>query len=218
MVLPIEHQLSMSLSGEGFYEDLLYHFMRPMTADCISDVYDGFQYQKLVHNGGVLSDQNSLSLKVNTDGVPIFKSSGYSMWPIYFEINELALRIRLTPIGNGVFRMVAASKCALARNVKAKLVKVLGEIPFGTIKGFCRIKIGRQVFHSKAYSRVSLRNSYSCGIHRGGGSARILWSDSILLAPSTTLYASAIKFLSAMQGNAFCSDMQIGTRANCSVC
>jgi len=121
----------------------------------------------------------------------------------------------LTPIGNGVFRMGATSKCALARNVKAKLVEVLGEIPFGTIKGFSRIKIGRQVFHSKAYSRVSLRNSYSCGIHRGG---RILWSDSILLAPSTTLYASAIKFLSAMQGNAFCSDMQIGTRANCSVC
>lgn len=83
------------VTGEGFYEDLLYRFMRPMTADCISDVYDGFQYQKLFHNGGVLSDQNNLSLKVNTDGVPIFKSSGYSMWPIYFEINELPPRIRL---------------------------------------------------------------------------------------------------------------------------
>lgn len=83
------------VTGEGFYEDLLYRFTRPMTADCISDVYGGFQCQKLFHNGGVLSDQNNLSLKVNTDGVPIFKSSGYSMWPIYFEINELPPRIRL---------------------------------------------------------------------------------------------------------------------------
>ena len=50
---------------------------------------------KNFRNGGVLSDQNNLSLKVNTDGVPIFKSSGYSMWPIYFEINELPPRKRL---------------------------------------------------------------------------------------------------------------------------
>lgn len=33
--------------------------------------------------------KNNLSLKVNTDGVPIFKSSGFSLWPAYFEINEL---------------------------------------------------------------------------------------------------------------------------------
>ncbi|XP_068685177.1 uncharacterized protein [Montipora foliosa] len=95
VVLPVERQLSKFLSREGFYEDLLYRFTSPMAADCISDVYDGFQYQKLFHNGGVLSDQNNLSLKVNTDGVPIFKSSGYSMCPIYFEINELLPRIRL---------------------------------------------------------------------------------------------------------------------------
>ena len=57
--------------------------------------------------------------------------------------------------------MGAASKCALASNVKAKLVEVLGEIPFGTVKRFSRIKIGRQVFHSKAYSWVSKRNSYA---------------------------------------------------------
>ncbi|XP_074612396.1 uncharacterized protein LOC141866757 [Acropora palmata] len=77
------------ITGEGFYEDLSYRFTRPKTADCICDVYDGNQYHKLFSKGGVLSDQNNLSLKVNTDGVPIFKSSGFSLWPIFFEINEL---------------------------------------------------------------------------------------------------------------------------------
>ena len=42
-----------------------------------------------------------------------------------------------------------------------KMVQVLGTTPFGTVKKFNRIKIGRQVFHSKAYGRVSKRNSYT---------------------------------------------------------
>ena len=47
----------------------------------------------LFSNGGVLSDPDNLSLKVNTDGVPIFESSGFSLWPI-FEINEIPPRKR----------------------------------------------------------------------------------------------------------------------------
>ena len=53
-----------SITGEGFYEDLSHRFTRPKTADCICDVYDGNQYHNLFSNGGVLSDQNNLSLKV----------------------------------------------------------------------------------------------------------------------------------------------------------
>lgn len=49
----------------------------------------------------------------------------------------------------------------MALNIKAKLVQSLGMTPFGTVKKFSRIKIGRQVFHSKAYSRVSKRNSFT---------------------------------------------------------
>ena len=82
------------ITGEGFYEDLFHRFTRPKTKDCICDVYDGNQYHKLFSNGGILSDRNNLSLKVNTDGVPIFKSSGFSLWPIFFEINELPPRKR----------------------------------------------------------------------------------------------------------------------------
>jgi hypothetical protein len=30
----------------------------------------------------------------NTDGVPIFKSSGFSIWPIFLIINELPYHLR----------------------------------------------------------------------------------------------------------------------------
>lgn len=33
--------------------------------------------------------QDNLSLLWNTDGVPVFKSSKFSIWPLYFVINEL---------------------------------------------------------------------------------------------------------------------------------
>ena len=72
-----------------------YHFTRQkgVAEDTISDVYDGWQCKKLFRNSGPLSERNNLSLKVNTDGVPIFKS-GFSLWPIYFEINEQPLKKR----------------------------------------------------------------------------------------------------------------------------
>ena len=39
--------------------------------------------------GGFLSEQSNISLTWNTDGVPVFKSSKYNIWPLYFAINEL---------------------------------------------------------------------------------------------------------------------------------
>ena len=76
-------------------------------------------------------------------------------------MNLYTLTYRLTPIGQGIFKLGAASRCTLALNIKAKLVQSLGMTPFGTVKKFSRIKIGRQVFHSEAYSRVSKRNCFT---------------------------------------------------------
>lgn len=60
----------------------------------IEDVYDSSQYQKLYENGGPLSEKNNISFTFNTDGVPIFKSSKTSIWPIFLMINELPYRMR----------------------------------------------------------------------------------------------------------------------------
>lgn len=76
--------------GREFQEDIKYRFLREKTSPHnIEDVYDGHLYKKLFENNGPLSQPENLSLKFNTDGVSIFKSSGSSIWPVYFEINEL---------------------------------------------------------------------------------------------------------------------------------
>ena len=49
---------------------------------------------KKLFNGGVLDKENSLSFAFNTDGIPLFKSSKVSMWPVYLMINELPIAER----------------------------------------------------------------------------------------------------------------------------
>ena len=45
--------------------------------------------------GSILRDCNNLSLTWNVDGVPLFKSSKYSLWPMYLLINELPYKQRV---------------------------------------------------------------------------------------------------------------------------
>ena len=58
-----------------------------------SDISDGAVYQELVASG-FLSNPSNISLQFNTDGVPVFKSSSFSFWPVHIIINELSPRMR----------------------------------------------------------------------------------------------------------------------------
>ena len=58
------------------------------------DIYDGSLYKNLMNVGSVLRDCKNLSLMWNVDGVPLFKSSKYSLWPMYLLINELPYKQR----------------------------------------------------------------------------------------------------------------------------
>ncbi|CAH3170337.1 unnamed protein product [Porites lobata] len=90
VILSVESQLNELMQRREFQEDIKYRFLREKTSPHnIEDVYDGHLYKKLFENNGPLSQPENLSLKFNTDGVSIFKSSGSSIWPVYFEINEL---------------------------------------------------------------------------------------------------------------------------------
>lgn len=42
-----------------------------------------------------MSSPVNISLLWNVDGVPIFKSSNYSIWPLYFVVNELPYELRM---------------------------------------------------------------------------------------------------------------------------
>ena len=56
----------------------------------IEDICDGELYKSL-SDRGVLSSElpYNVSFTLNTDGVPVFKSSNMSIWPVYLTINEL---------------------------------------------------------------------------------------------------------------------------------
>jgi len=58
-------------------------------------VYDGELYKELGVPGALLSDPHNLSLTWNVDGFPLFKSSKFSIWPLYFVVNELPFKLRM---------------------------------------------------------------------------------------------------------------------------
>jgi len=53
-----------------------------------SDIVDGDCYRKLTLG------QNDITCTINTDGVNLFNSSSYSIWPLFLSINELDYKLR----------------------------------------------------------------------------------------------------------------------------
>lgn len=84
------------------YESVLnYRRNRQTTADTICDVMDGQlykdQFDDTWHFSGTLPEEQGqlhLSLQMNTDGVALFKSSTFGVWPVYMLINELEPKLR----------------------------------------------------------------------------------------------------------------------------
>jgi hypothetical protein len=69
---------------------MTYRFNRSKINDtALEDIYDGAEYKKYFDNGNVLSYKYNFSYSFNTDGVPMGKSCGKTIWPIYITINEL---------------------------------------------------------------------------------------------------------------------------------
>ena len=54
-------------------------------SDSVSDISDSVHYR----NQELLHDANNFSVTVNCDGIPVFKSSLCSLWPILLTVNEL---------------------------------------------------------------------------------------------------------------------------------
>jgi len=95
--MPIISQLSGLFSREDFKQGLKYRKERiKKCKDNIEDVYDSEQYKLLSDNGGPLSseNENNISFIFHTDGIPVFKSSKTSMWPIFLMVNELPYKMR----------------------------------------------------------------------------------------------------------------------------
>ena len=55
-----------------------------IAANNIEDVYDSAHA-----HGGILAEPYNISVKLNTDGVAIFRSSQFGVWPLFLLVNEL---------------------------------------------------------------------------------------------------------------------------------
>lgn len=92
--IPILAQLSLLFKRPGFYDKIQHRFFRKkINDDNLEDIYDGSVYKKMVSDG-FLSNKNNISFTWNSDGVPIFKSSKFAIWPLYLVINELPPSMR----------------------------------------------------------------------------------------------------------------------------
>ena len=72
----------------GFFEKLKNN-VADRDENTYNDIYDGSLYRELSKHSKILSNTNNISFTWNTDGVSIFKSSKYNIWPFYLTINEL---------------------------------------------------------------------------------------------------------------------------------
>ena len=62
----------------------------------LKDIWDGTTIlQDLSTPGQFFNSKNNLALSLNTDGVPLYKSSSWSLWPVFLSILNLPASIRL---------------------------------------------------------------------------------------------------------------------------
>lgn len=88
--IPLIYQLQQFFKRKTFHQNLYYRFNRTKKhSDNIEDIYDGELYKSYLSGNGFLKNPNNISFMWYTDGVPLFKSSKISIWPMFLSINEL---------------------------------------------------------------------------------------------------------------------------------
>ncbi|MCH7560035.1 MAG: hypothetical protein IIC67_01465 [Thaumarchaeota archaeon] len=65
------------------FEGILHPFERRRHTGTLSDIYDGTRWKDYTKNDGPLSERFSTAWMLNTDGVSVFKSGRWSIWPVY---------------------------------------------------------------------------------------------------------------------------------------
>ena len=93
LYLPMKDQIKDLLGQDKLKQYLIDRAIATnQTTGVISDITSADLYNDLVENHNFSG--NDLSLTWNTDGIPVFESSNYSIWPVQSAINELPPHLR----------------------------------------------------------------------------------------------------------------------------
>ncbi|KXJ23145.1 hypothetical protein AC249_AIPGENE10506 [Exaiptasia diaphana] len=93
--IPIVSQLQDLFKQDSIWKIITTYRFNRINLNGLGDIYDGALYRKHWESG-FLRDYRNISFIYNTDGVPVFKSSKYSLWPIFLAINELPYKQRFS--------------------------------------------------------------------------------------------------------------------------
>jgi hypothetical protein len=86
--IPIQQQIETLLSDSKILPHLTNRNLElSLKANTVTDITTSALYKELIIKHGL--GPNDLSLTWNTDGIPVFKSSNYSIWPLQAFVNEL---------------------------------------------------------------------------------------------------------------------------------
>lgn len=89
--------------------DLLQHrFKSVSTNNPLCDIYDGLIYRE---RSNFFSNPFNISLTINYDGAPKFKSSNMQLWPLQLCVNELPPFIRYGLDMNNSLPVICALVC-----------------------------------------------------------------------------------------------------------
>ncbi|XP_034236341.1 uncharacterized protein LOC117642364 [Thrips palmi] len=92
--VPILNQLQRMFLRPGFLEMLMFRFNgQKKDANNFEDIYDGRLYKENMGEEFQPGHYN-ISFMFYTDGISIFKSSKFSVWPVFLVINELNYKTR----------------------------------------------------------------------------------------------------------------------------
>ncbi|KAL5505856.1 hypothetical protein EMCRGX_G007386 [Ephydatia muelleri] len=180
-LLPFHQHLSTIFSNK--WNDILKHFSRKRTKGIIQDIDDGTICESLRAEGAFLSCPEHAGLILCTDGVPVFKSSGQTLWPVLMFTTSLPPEVRMN-VENMIVAALWLGPCKPSIDVllpsvlsKIDLLHTNG-IEFSTPHGkkVLRVKIVAAVFDfpakAMALNIVQFNGYYGCpyckdrGIHK----------------------------------------------------
>lgn len=129
------NQLQTMCKRKSFLEKIRSHrfeHYEKNTSKNMCDVYDGLNYKK-AFDWGFLSDPNTVSFSINTDGVQIFKSATVSMWPVFMTMNELPMSERVLKENIIYYGLWIASKKPMMWSYLKPLHKEMKQLEDGVI-------------------------------------------------------------------------------------